>query len=439
MSSTNEQSDALSSEQRLKAILKVEAALAGALAKSGIISQEQAIAITEACRTGLFNAQELESQGAIAGTPVIPLVKALVSQTHPLSESASHFVHFGATSQDILDTATVLQLREVLQSIYQNLSQIDSEFTSLAVLHERTPLLGRTLLQAGPPISFGLKVAGWAAAIRRGKIRIEETAQQSLCLQFGGAVGNLSSLSSKGPEVSQNLADELDLPLADAPWHTHRDRLVNLASSVGILMGSLAKIARDISLHMQGEIGELREPSKPGNGGSSAMPHKRNPVGCMHILAAANRTPALVSSLLSGMPQEHERGLGGWQSEWPSLKELFSTALEASSAMTEIAEGLEVDAGRMRTNLDATQEVVFSERLSGALLPKLGRVEAQDLVEILVNQSIDQNRTLSQVVAENTVVQSILDTDALVTVFDIQQALGSSSVFMERLLNKEDS
>jgi 3-carboxy-cis,cis-muconate cycloisomerase len=439
MSSTNEQTHALSSEQRLKAMLKVEAALGSALAKSGIITQEHANAIQEACRADSLNAQELESQGAKAGTPVIPLVKQLVAQTHSISESASHFVHFGATSQDILDTASVLQLKKVLQSIYRNLTRIDSEFTNLAAIHKRTPLLGRTLLQAGPPISFGLKVAGWAAAIRRGKIRLEEAAQLSLCLQFGGPVGNLSSLDFKGLEVSQHLADELDLPLADAPWHTHRDRLVNLASSVGVLMGSLAKIARDISLHMQGEIDELREPSEPGKGGSSAMPHKHNPVGCMHILAAANRTPAIVSSLLSAMPQEHERGLGGWQSEWPSFKELFSAALTASSIMAEIAEGLEVDTERMRSNLNAAKEVVFSERLSASLLPKLGRVEAQNLVGALIKQSIKQKRTLSQVAAENTVVQSVLDTDALAGVFDIQEALGSSSAFIERLLNKEVS
>ena len=439
MKSTDESTDVLSSEHRLKTMLKVEAALASALAKSGIISKKHAAAIAKACRPDSFDAQALESLGAKAGTPVIPLVKALVEKTHTLSESAACFVHLGATSQDILDTATVLQLKEVLPFIYKNLLRIESGFSDLAKEHAQTPVLGRTLLQAGPPISFGLKAAGWVAAVRRGRIRIEQAAPHSLSLQFGGAVGNLSSLGDKGLAVSKHLADELDLLLPKAPWHTHRDALVELATAIGILVGSLAKIARDISLHMQGEVAELHEPAEPGKGGSSAMPHKRNPVECMRILAASNRTPALVSSLLSAMPQEHERGLGGWQSEWPTLRDLFSAALDVSSSMAALSEGLEVNTGKMLANLEAQQEVVFSERLSTSLLPNLGRLEAQELVANLVNQSIKQNKNLSQVAAKDPTIQSVLDPESLAAVFDIQQALGSSLVFIDRLLQKEES
>lgn len=436
MDSCDNHTASLSSEQRLNALLQVEAALAIALAKSGIISQEHAEAIGNACQPEAFDADLLDELGKTAGTPVIPLVKELVAKTKSHTEEASRFIHFGATSQDILDTATVLLLKDCVSTISKDLSRIQIAFTQLAQAHVLTPMLGRTLLQAGPPISFGQKAAGWAAAVRRGRERIEGAAEGALCLQFGGAVGNLSSLNNRGLEVSSYLAEELGLPLPPGPWHSHRDQLVELASAVGIMVGSLGKIARDISLHMQGEVAELREPAQTGKGTSSAMPHKRNPVGCMHILSAANRAPALVSSLLSAMPQEHERGLGGWQSEWPSLKDLFSTASNACSVMTELAEGIEVDSDQMLANLTATNEVVFSERLAAILLSHMDRVEAQELVASLVNQSTAENKKLSQIAGENSKVQSLLTEEALLAVFDIEQALGSSSEFIHRLLEE---
>lgn len=431
--------DPLSYESRINAMLTVEAALAQALEKAGIIPQAYVDAMAAACSSEAFDAEALRKAGQQSGTEVVPLVKEIVARTKSISEEASRFVHYGSTSQDILDTATVLQLKNTLPCILVPLAQIETALSALARTHANTPVLGRTLLQAGPPISFGLKVAGWMAAIRRGRTRLEQSAKAALCLQFGGAVGNLSSLGADGLEVAKHLASELDLPLPEAPWHTHRDRLANLAASMGILIGSLGKIARDLSLHMQGEVAELKEPTAPGKGGSSAMPHKRNPVGCLRILAASNRAPALVSALLSAMPQEHERGLGGWQSEWPSLKELFAAGIDSSDALAEIAEGLEVDAERMRSNLDATNEVVFSERLSTALLPQIGRVESQELVARLVTQSIEQGQLLSLVAAEDASVNAALDADELKNVFDISKALGSSPELMDRLLNEEGS
>ncbi|QXD32892.1 3-carboxy-cis,cis-muconate cycloisomerase [Candidatus Pelagisphaera phototrophica] len=439
MNSSDDRLDVLSSEQRLKAMLVVEAALAVALHKSGIISEKQADAISEACASESFDANAIYANGSKSGTPVIPLVKEIVAHARSKSEEAARFVHFGATSQDILDTATVLQLQEVVSQICRQLLKVESAFVNLAEEHSKTIALGRTLLQPGPPISFGLKVASWKAAVRRCRQRLETSASSALVLQFGGAVGNLSSLDKKGMHVAKHLAEELELPLPDAPWHAHRDRLVELASATGILVGSLGKIARDISLHCQGEVGELREASTPVKGGSSAMPHKRNPVGCMRVLAAANQAPGLVSSLLSAMPQEHERGLGGWQSEWPTLKTLFAAAELASVAMVEVSEGLEVDVARMKANLDATQELIFSERLSSALLPKLGRLEAQKLVGNLVAQSIEQDRPLSRLASEEPTIQSALDEDSLERVFDIEQALGSSEELLIRLLKRKRS
>ena len=235
-------------------------------------------------------------------------------------------------------------------------------------------------------------------------------------------------------QIAQFLADELELELPDAPWHAHRDRMVELASASGILIGSMGKIARDISLHGQGEVGELREAAPPGEGSSSAMPHKRNPVGCMHVLVASNQAPALVSSLLSAMPQEHERGLGGWQSEWPTLQALFAAAMSASAAMAELSERLEVDTAKMKSNLQATREVVFSERLATSLIPQLGRLEAQELVGNLVAKSIEHGKRLSELAAEDATIQSNLNAAGLEAVFSIELSLGSSEELTNRLL-----
>ena len=263
---------------------------------------------------------------------------------------------------------------------------------------------------------------------------MEAAANGGLVVQFGGAVGNLSSLDDKGMQIAQFLAAELDLELPDAPWHTHRDRMAELASATGILIGSMGKIARDISLHGQGEVGELHEAAPTDEGSSSAMPHKRNPVSCMHVLVASNQAPALVSSLLSAMPQEHERGLGGWQSEWPTLQTLFAAAMSASAAMAELSERLEVDTAKMKSNLQSTREVVFSERLATSLIPQLGRLEAQELVSDLVAKSNAHGKRLSELAAEDATIQSTLNAAGLEAVFSIELSLGSSEELTNRLL-----
>ncbi len=434
MKSSLDGSSPLSPDKRLQAMLAVEAALASSLQKSGIISREQAAAISEACESKSFNAIPLNQAGAIAGTPVIPLVKEIVSRTKAKSGGAASYIHYGATSQDILDTATVLQLKEAVSQIGRQLQRIESAFSSLAKEHVNTVVLGRTLLQPGPPVSFGLKVAAWKAAITRGRQRLEAAANGGLVVQFGGAVGNLSSLDDKGMQIAQFLAAELDLELPDAPWHTHRDRMAELASATGILIGSMGKIARDISLHGQGEVGELHEAAPTDEGSSSAMPHKRNPVSCMHVLVASNQAPALVSSLLSAMPQEHERGLGGWQSEWPTLQTLFAAAMSASAAMAELSERLEVDTAKMKSNLQSTREVVFSERLATSLIPQLGRLEAQELVSDLVAKSNAHGKRLSELAAEDATIQSTLNAAGLEAVFSIELSLGSSEELTNRLL-----
>jgi 3-carboxy-cis,cis-muconate cycloisomerase len=427
----------LSLESRIQTMLQFEAALAKAEAEAGLIPEEAAATIVEYCKVENFDAIDLETRGTRAGTLVIPLVKDLVSKIKEKSPEASHFVQFGSTSQDVLDTAMILQLKDSISILNKDLERIEAAFAKLANEHRSTLLLGRTLLQPAPPITFGLKASGWAAAVRRGRERLNSSAEKALVLQFGGAVGTLSVLGPEGVKVAELLAAELGLPLPDAPWHSHRDRLVELASAVAILVGSLGKIAKDMSLHMQAEVAELSEPEEEGRGGSSAMPHKRNPIGCMTVLAAANRVPGLLSSLFTGMTQEHERGLGGWQAEWKTIPDIFQEAANAISAMVEVSEGLKVNTENMRTNFDATKEIVFSEALAAALSPKLGRTEAQRLVAQLVKKAVSSEQKLSAIASANETVVGIIDESGLKQIFDPSHLLGSTSVLIERLLGRE--
>jgi 3-carboxy-cis,cis-muconate cycloisomerase len=295
-------------------------------------------------------------------------------------------------------------------------------------------MLGRTLMQPAPPTTFGLKAAGWLNAIRRSHQRLNNAFAATLIVQFGGASGTLASLGEQGLAVGRALADELGLGLPDAPWHTHRDRLAELICACGILTGSLGKMARDISLLMQGEVGEAAEPSEPGRGGSSTMPHKRNPTGCSLALAAAVRVPGLVAGFLSAMVQEHERALGGWQSEWPTVSGIIQTCGLAAASMAEVAEGLTVDPARMRTNLEATKGVIFAERAMMLLGNKLGRDVAHKLLEGATRKSIAEGRSLAGVLADMPEVTQHLDS-ATVRELDVpEQYLGMADEFRTRLL-----
>ncbi|MCZ6672631.1 MAG: 3-carboxy-cis,cis-muconate cycloisomerase [Verrucomicrobia bacterium] len=438
MFSNDSMMELFSPDERLRSMLNFEAALARAEAKIGLIPAEAASTIVKVCAEGVFDTLALSSRAASAGNLAIPLLQELIAQTRKVSVEAARYIHMGATSQDVIDTGLVLQLRPAVSLLEKDVRRIEQAFAELAREHASTLLLGRTLLQPGPPIVFGLKAAGWFAAVRRGRQRLETAARKGLFLQFGGAVGTLSSLGDHGLAVAEALAAELELPLPEAPWHSHRDRVVELASSVAILVGSLGKIARDISLNMQPEIGELAEPAGKGRGGSSAMPHKRNPVGCMNILAAANRTPGLLSSLLSGMMQEHERGLGGWQAEWATFPEIFQAAAGATSAMVVVSEGLEVNVEAMRANLEATNGLTFSEALASALIPNLGRSEAHELVERLAEEVVVSGKNLALMASEDSTVTACLTEVELNRVFDPREALGSAGAMIDRLLEGEE-
>jgi len=304
-----------SDRARIQAMLDFEAALARAEARTGVIPSSAAPAIASKCRAELYDIAALARATELAGNPAIPLVQQLTALVGRDDEQAMRFVHWGATSQDAIDTGFVLQLRGALECIQAELKRLSGMLASLAEKHRSTAAAGRTLLQQALPTTFGLKVAGWLDAIHRHSERISEVRRRALVVQFGGAVGTLAALGNEGIDVARELGEELHLTAPDLSWHAHRDRVVEVAAMLGLLTGSLGKIARDISLQMQTEVAEVFEPFGAGRGSSSTMPHKRNPVTFAVVLAAAARMPGLVSSMLGTMVQEQERGLGGWHAE----------------------------------------------------------------------------------------------------------------------------
>jgi 3-carboxy-cis,cis-muconate cycloisomerase len=414
-------------------MLAFEVALARVEARFDVIPRQAADAIGQAATPDFFDAAELARETLRAGTPAIPFVKALTERVRSVNPDAARFVHWGATSQDVVDTAFVLLLKQALPLLETDHLRIDVALRNISEQHRDTVMLGRTLLQPAPPITFGLKAAGWRAAARRGWARIASRFSEALILQFGGASGTLASLGGKGIAVSQALAEELTLPFPDAPWHAHRDRLAALVAACGVATGSFGKMARDISLLMQSEIAEAAEPGGDGRGGSSTMPHKHNPIACSLTLAAAHRVPGLVATFLSSMVQEHERGVGGWQAEWPTVTAVVQSTGLAAASMAEVAEGLVVDPARMRANIDATRGNIFAERVVMMLGTSLGRDVAHQLLEQATQQSIAQNRRLMEVLEEIPEITRAIPLDVLRELDTPEDYLGSAKEFQKRL------
>ena len=372
----------------VQAMLDFESALARAQAEAGAIPAAAGAAIASACDSAGFDVDQIVAEGARVGTVAIPLVKALTAAVAKVDPNSALVVHWGGTTQDVLDTAQVLVTRRALALIDRDLSQLVAALLKLADAHGHTPLLGRTLMQPAQVISFGFKLAGWIAPLVRAQARLRLAGASALQLQLGGAVGTRAALGEHGDAVAAGMANLLDLRLPPAAWHTQRDELVALGCELGVLAGSLGKIAKDVSLMAQGEVGELAEPSGGGRGGSSAMPHKRNPVAAMTALAAAVRTPQRVAALLAAMPQEHERGLGNWQAELAEFGELLAGVHGALAALTLAAGGLQVFPDRMRRNIDALQGLVFAEALSMRIAREIGKSEAHHWVEGLSKETV---------------------------------------------------
>ena len=341
----------------LRGALAFEAALAEAQAAENLISDVDAMAIGAACEGLTPDLAELAEAAAHAGTLAIPLVARLREALQCTRPTAAAAVHRGATSQDLADTALMLQAKSALALLRRDAVRLENALTTMTERHAGTPMLGRTLLQGALPITFGLKTAGWLTALRSARMRLEREAEGALLLQFGGPAGTLAGMESPDTAVAvaRRIAARLELAMPITPWHARRDTIAGLGSALAILTGATGKMARDLSLMAQGEVAEAFEPRLAGRGGSSAMPHKRNPTGCQVALSAALRTPGLAATLLAGLPQEHERGLGGWQSEAPVLADLFMLAHGAVVAMADVAEGLEVDTTAMARNLSAAK------------------------------------------------------------------------------------
>jgi 3-carboxy-cis,cis-muconate cycloisomerase len=419
---------------RLQAMLDFEAALSRAEARAGLLSAEAAAAIGEQCRAERFDIDALAAAAARAGNPAMPLVQALTALVAKRDAQAARFVHWGATSQDVMDTGLVLQLGPALAAILTDLARLARALATLAERHVHTVLAGRTWLQQGPPVTLGLKAAGALSAVERHRLRLAAVRGRVATLQFGGAVGTLAALGEQGAEVAAALADELKLALPDVPWHAQRDRLAEVATTLGLVVGTLGKIARDVSLLMQNEVGEAFEPAAPGRGGSSTMPHKRNPVGSALILSAAARVPALVSVMLAAMVQEHERGLGGWHAEWETLPEICTLAGGALVQTIAIVEGLEVDRARMAVNLDLSGGVILAEAVTMALGAKLGRMEAHELMEEASARAVRERKRLRDVLACDARVSAQLSAADLDRLLDPRNYTGQAERLVARVL-----
>jgi 3-carboxy-cis,cis-muconate cycloisomerase len=428
-----------SDESVLRAMLEFETALARAQARCGVIPAEAADAITVAARLDKFDITTLADAAFRAGTPAIPLVKRLTEEVRKSDAEAARFVHWGATSQDVADTAMSLLLKRAEPILIADLLRFEKALADVSERHKQSVMLGRTLLQPAPPVTFGLKAAGWLASVGRGRRRLQKTFRIAAVLQFGGASGTLAALGNHGISVAEALSAELgfggSLP---APWHTQRDQLATLICACGVLTGSLGKMARDISLLMQSEVGEAAEPGGEGRGGSSTMPNKRNPTACSLTLAAAHRVPGLVASFLSTMLQEHERGVGGWQAEWPVVAAVVQSTGVAVASMAEVAEGLTVDVQKMRLNIENTNGAIFAERAMMLLGAKLGRDVAHKVVDAAVRKSVKEGKHLAAVLAETPEVATHLGQAELKELETPEQYLGSAEAFREALVSGSD-
>jgi 3-carboxy-cis,cis-muconate cycloisomerase len=421
----------------LEAMLRFEVALAQVQARLGLIPDRCAALIAQHAGATPLEPAVLARAGAQAGSLAIPFVQAVIAHVAGQDLVAGRYVHFGATSQDLLDTALVLCTRTAVAQLEGNLQRAGRAATSLARRHAGTPALARTLLQPAAVTTIGFRCAQWAQALARTRRRVLDNADEALAVSAGGAVGNLAAWGDAGARLRAELAGALGLRDPGATWHTQRDAWIELAVDAALATGTMAKIARDIALMAQAEVGEAEEPAAPGRGGSTAMPHKRNPVLSMRVLAAAQPVPGLIAGLLAAMPQEHERALGNWQAETAQFPDVLIHALSAAGALAELLEGVRFDETRCRANIDALQGTIFSESLAGLFAPALGKPEAQALVATLctrANKTQTHLRELArqQLTAEDRLTAvSRADVDA---VFDLDRAARASAQQVQPML-----
>jgi len=430
LATTDALAEVFSDDSILRRMLEFEARLALAQGRHDVIPREAGEAIIAAAKDADFDARELARDARESGTIVIPLVKALTARVASMDSAAARFVHFGATSQDVSDTVLALTLRRAQPIIAADHARLEKALRDLSNRHATTVMLGRTLLQPAPPITLGLKLARYVAAIVRGWSRVDAAFEAAALLQFGGASGTLAALGARGPDVARVLADAFVLRAPVASWHTDRDRLAAVATALGIYTATLGKIARDLALLMQDEVGEAAEPG----GGSSTMPHKRNPSGCAIALAAASRMPGLVAAYLTGMTQEHERAVGGWHGEWPTIAAIVQGTGAAVQALAGAFEQLAVDAARMKANIDRTNGAIFAEKVVMLAAPRAGKEAAQELVTRALDASRRNGVSFRDALANQPDVAELLTADELRSIDTPEDYLGAAEPMRVALL-----
>ena len=419
-------------QTRIAIYLDIEAALARAEARLGIIPAAAAGEISAQAKIEHIDLELLRRRIEVVGSPIIPVVEQLVARC---ADSSGQYVHWGATTQDLTDTATVIQIRGALSIVDDDLRVLSDSFAKLARRYRDTPMAGRSMMQQAVPITFGLKAAEVLAAIERHRTRLNEMRPRVLAGQFGGAAGTLSSLGARGLEVQRELMKELQLGEPEIAWHTHRDAFAEIGAFLAIVTGTLAKFATDVKLMMQTEVGEASEPAEAGRGSSSTMPQKRNPVACNFIIACASITRHNAAALMEAMVQDHERSSGPWLVEWVALPEIFLAASGALCHARNLAAGLHIDEKRMRENLDATGGLIASEAVMMALAPHLGRDRAHDLVSEISGKSLAQKKRFLDLLAENAEVSKHLDHAALGQLVDPSNYLGLAREMVDRVLS----
>jgi 3-carboxy-cis,cis-muconate cycloisomerase len=380
----------------LQAMLDTEAALARALERAGLAEPGAGEAVTAAAQAAGFDAAELGRQAALTGNPVPALAREL-SRRLPAGPAAA--VHRGATSQDIIDTAAMLLTRRAFAVISADLAASAAAAAALAAAHRDTLMIGRTLLQQAVPVTFGLVAAGWLTGLDEARAALDRVAASRLAAQFGGAAGTLAPLGSAGPEVAALLAAELGLAAPALPWHTQRLRLTEIGAACAGATGVLGKIARDVTLLAQSEVAEVQEGGE-GRGGSSAMPHKRNPVASIAVLGCTRQVPGLLATLVAAAEQEHQRAAGAWHAEWEPLAGLLRLTGSAASWGADLLGGLEPDPARMRQNLDAARGFPLAENVAALLAPAMGRIAAHDLLAAASARAAASGATLREALAQ---------------------------------------
>jgi len=420
-----------SDESRVQYYLAVEAALARAEAALGIIPAEAAVEICRHCDVAQFDMTELKRQTERIGYPVLPVVQQLVGLC---ARGLGEWCHWGATTQDITDTATVMQIRDALALVEQDLAALSDSLAALARRYRDTPMAGRSNLQQAVPITFGFKAAVLLAGIERHRARLREILPRILVGEFGGAAGTLASLGTDGLKVQSALMAELGLGTPEIAWHTMRDRIAEVGCFLGLVTGTLGKIATDVKLMMQTEVEEVFEPFAEGRGSSSTMPQKRNPISCNYITACVSMVRQQVAALLDAMVEDHERATGPWQIEWIAVPEIFLLSAGALSQARVLVAGLEVDPKRMRANLDLTGGMIVSEAVMMGLGPHLGRQRAHDLVYDICRKSLAGGGSFLDLLAAEPEIAGHLDRAQLAQLVDPANYLGLAGEMVDRVL-----